>query len=513
MATAVGLLTRGYFPRELPPPFTTELFGAFVAVPAQRAMLPAQRDWTKPVSHNLARPGSLRRPLKIPNPIHHLPLVEEIEAQWATLVPHFRQSRLSASSPMMRRTIMDRAVVPRLSQRVLARLRARRFVGTRYFFRTDINQFYPSIYTHSVPWALHTKVFAKAHMNATPGDRIDRALRNQQDGQTVGIPIGPDASLVIAEIILSAVDASLGPRRGLRHVDDYELGFPTLAEAETAFNELQGLLAEYELNLNPRKTRIIEGPLPVEEEWVIELGRFPFRGTKPIAQLNDAIALFSRAAALAKDHPLSAVTRYAMTMAQRWTFANEGWWTFQGLLFNATTADPATLPVAIVLLERHLATGRTVNKTAARTMIEATIARHAPLTHGSEVAWALWMAIQFEVDLSPRSAQLVSAMEDDVVALLALDANTRGRFPANALDITRWRGLVALPSALHDDHWLLACEANRKGWLHCAAVAGHAFFTVLERNNVSFYDPTRRLANFTGAAATVPGGRLGPGYA
>lgn len=297
MTTAVNLLTRGYFPRELPTPFTTEAFGAFVAVPASRASLPTQKEWTRCVLHNLARPGSLRRPLKIPNPVHHLRLAEEIEGQWSALIGHCRLANLSASVPIVRRTILDRAVVPRLSHRALPRLRARRFVGARYFLRTDINQFYPSIYTHSIPWALHGKAAAKASINKTAGDAIDRAFRNQQDGQTVGLPIGPDSSLVVAEAILAAVDLALGPRqlRGLRHIDDYEIGFGTLAEAEDTLTELQGLLAEYELNLNPRKTAIVEGPIPFDESWAIELRRFPFRGATATGQLNDALAYFSRA--------------------------------------------------------------------------------------------------------------------------------------------------------------------------------------------------------------------------
>jgi hypothetical protein len=279
MAKAASLLQRGYFPRELPPPFTTEQFGTFVAVPQQRAKLAAHNQWTRCVSHNLARPGSLRRPLKLPNPVHHLPLTEEIEKQWATLISHLRSAKLSLSTPMVRRTVLDRAIVPRLSPRVLSRVRARRFVGSRYFLRTDINQFYGSIYTHCIPWALHGKAFAKANIGKTVGDNIDRCLRNQQDGQTVGIPIGPDTSLIVAEVVLASVDAALAPRklRGLRYVDDYEIGFATLAEAEATLTELQGLLAEFELSLNPRKTGIFEGPVSLEEGWVIELGRFPFQ--------------------------------------------------------------------------------------------------------------------------------------------------------------------------------------------------------------------------------------------
>ncbi len=410
---------------------------------------------------------------------------------------------------------MDRALVPRLSLRALTRLRARRFVGARYFLRTDINQFYPSLYTHSIPWALHGKAYAKAHINQTPGDAIDRALRNQQDGQTVGIPIGPDCSLVVAEVVLTAVDAALAPRglRGFRHVDNYEFGFPTLADAEAALTDLQGLLAQYELSLNPRKTRIVEGPIPFDEQWAIELGHFPVRRGTPTQELNDAAAFFSRAFQLAKEHPQQAVLRFALIAAQRWMFLHDGWWTFQGLLFNAMTADPATIPVAVVLLERHVVAGRVVNRTPARTTIESTIARHAPLGHGSEVAWALWMAIQFDIDLSADTATVVSQMEDDIVALLALDASVRGRFSPGALDTAAWAALAALPNALEDEHWLLAYEANRKGWLQCAAVATDGFFSQLEQHRISFYDPARRLTSFTGPAAAVPGGGLGPGYA
>lgn len=514
MTTAINLLTRGYFPRELPPPFTTEFFGVFVSDGRRRATLPAQRDWTTCVSHNLARPGSLRRPLKIPNPVHHLPLAEEIERRWPTLVAQFRRASFSASVPMVRRTIQDRAVVPRLSHRVLSRLRARRFVGARYFLKTDINQFYPSIYTHSIPWALHGKAFAKANIGNTLGDAIDRAFRNQQSGQTIGIPIGPDTSLIIAEAVLAAVDEGLAPHqpRGLRYVDDYEIGFQTLAEAESTLTDLQGLLAEYELYLNPRKTGIVEGPVAFDEKWVIELGRFPFRGVSALGNLNDAVAFFSRAFELAKEFPQHAILRYAIIIAQRWTFPDEGWRTFQALLLNATTSDPGSLPVAIVILQQHVVAGRAINKAAVEKMIEATICRHAPLGHGSEVAWALWTAIQFGVDLSATVARHVSAMEDDMVALLALDANARGRFPGGALDLANWTRIVGLPGALNDEHWLLAYEANRKSWIPCAAVAAHAFFRVLEANAVSFYDPTRTLASFTGAAAALPGGTLSPHY-
>jgi glycosyltransferase A (GT-A) superfamily protein (DUF2064 family) len=44
------------------------------------------------------------------------------------------------------------------------------------------------------------------------GNKIDKALIAMNDGQTHGVPIGPDTSLVVAEIVLAAADELLETR-------------------------------------------------------------------------------------------------------------------------------------------------------------------------------------------------------------------------------------------------------------------------------------------------------------
>ena len=84
---------------------------------------------------------------------------------------------------------------------------AQQSVGTRYLLKTDIARFYPSIYTHSVPSALHGKAAARADKKyKLLGNRIDLWLRETQDKQTGGIPIGPDTSFLIGEILGTALD-------------------------------------------------------------------------------------------------------------------------------------------------------------------------------------------------------------------------------------------------------------------------------------------------------------------
>jgi hypothetical protein len=49
------------------------------------------------------------------------------------------------------------------------------------------------------------------------------------------------------------------------------------------------------------------------------------------------------------------------------------------------------------------------------------------------------------------------------------------------------------PDGLYSEHWLLAFEALRKGWLPSLNgnnyIAADPFFSILENNNVEFYDP------------------------
>jgi hypothetical protein len=61
------------------------------------------------------------------------------------------------------------------------------------------------MYTHSLAWALDSKENVKTNLRSrisSVGDDLDLAARNGQEKQTKGIPVGPDSSQVLAEIIL-----------------------------------------------------------------------------------------------------------------------------------------------------------------------------------------------------------------------------------------------------------------------------------------------------------------------
>jgi len=169
------------------------------------------------------------------------------------------------------------------------------------------------------------------------------------EGQTHGILIGPDTSLVVAEILLTAIDDLLitqcpGLIRGFRHIDDYELSFVTLRDAEDVRATLQGLLAEYGLFLNPRKTKLQELPAPLEDGWSTELRRFAISDkTHPVAQRNDLVSLLNRALEIASEYPTESILRYAVARYKVWMLKLGAWRTFQNCVLGAASADASTL--------------------------------------------------------------------------------------------------------------------------------------------------------------------------
>ena len=94
----------------------------------------------------------------------------------------------------------------------------------KYILKTDIKNFYPSIYTHSIAWALHTKELIRRKGNRTDystflGLKLDRLFQAANDGCTNGIAIGPAISDLIGEIILGAIDTQCSKIIGDKNLD------------------------------------------------------------------------------------------------------------------------------------------------------------------------------------------------------------------------------------------------------------------------------------------------------
>ena len=148
----------------------------------------------------------------------------------------------------------------------------------KYLVRADVKNFYPSVYTHSIAWALHTRSLIRQGKNRSDfsflGNRLDRLFQNANDGCSNGLPIGPVVSDLIAEIILSAVDLIISrsvsdmDALALRFKDDYRFLCKRSEECRILTKLLQKGLKDFNLLLNEEKTSVAELPEGVFREWV-----------------------------------------------------------------------------------------------------------------------------------------------------------------------------------------------------------------------------------------------------
>lgn len=491
------LLGRGYFPEELPPPFTTKPYAS--AIRANYSALPPEFFSTakpgKVSIHNRPRVGSLRRALGLPNPIHQFRLSNEIFHNWKTLSSIFAKSKISLSLPVSRR-YSARALLPRYPMGALPLHRAAVRGTSRYVVQADISRFYHSIYTHCIPWALHGKSVAKKRRNDLRllGNKLDKYIRDGQDNQTIGIPIGPDTSLVLAEAILCQIEAEIPARlkrASLRYIDDFEFGFGTLSQAEEALAALQEKLSDYELALNPQKTTIIRLPHALDEVWITELRGLTIADDSDVrAQRYDLLRYFDRTFELAKTHPDEHVLNYAIQKVSATLVAKNNWKLYQNLMLQCILSEPGTLRYGFAQLTRYKQMGYKVDLEGIKNVVNALIEHHCRQAHGNEVAWAIWAAIYFGVGISVTNGKRIGGMEDPVVALLALDARSQKIIP-KSVTFDTWKSQMTTEN-LYEKQWLLAYEANVKGWLPSRGTSDHVnrdvAFALLKSNQVYFYD-------------------------
>ncbi len=513
--TLRDLLGKGYFPKELPPPFTTDSYAACLTNPMTPP--PPGFGTAQPHSpccdHSLLRIGRLRRHLKIPNPAHFYLLAGHVVTNWVALEAAARRSPYSLSLPT---TGGDRAITPEHDLRDRPLHRAQLRAGGRYLVQADIQRFFPSVYTHSLPWALLGKVAAKQlHASKQLQNRwedvLDRTVRNTMAQQTIGIPVGPDTSRLLAEVVLSAIDHRVAHRvpaaRGIRFIDDYEFVVHTRAEAEAVLDCLQQELAEYELELNPAKTAILELPHALDAMWTSSLRTHVFRGGGSVAQKSDLIAYFGLAFDHLKRHPEEGVIKYAVSRMGSLCIDPSNWDLYEQVLQQCVAVDPACLPQVWAELSRSQQDGHRPRKAEWATILNRIIVERLPLGHASEAAWAMWLLWHLGAKLLQKSAKAVGNTEDSVAGLMGLALTQVGL--ANATHLAGLSRFVH-PQCLYGPQWLLCYEAGVRGWFPALASStlNDPAFGYLASNQVRFLDVQTQT---TPPAPQVAGGGGGGG--
>jgi hypothetical protein len=86
------------------------------------------------------------------NPIAFYSLALEVDKFWPRIDGHYQQSRLSRSAPTVGNPDTPRAIQMRKFSE-LHEEKVTSSAGFQFALATDIAAFFPTIYTHTIPWA------------------------------------------------------------------------------------------------------------------------------------------------------------------------------------------------------------------------------------------------------------------------------------------------------------------------------------------------------------------------
>lgn len=278
-----GLLGYGLFSEKLPSCLTSKSFYQFCKDnPDLGKYNKNSKTKYKYIKFESRRNTNVPREFGIPSPFAYNKLCSFLSKNWAKLKEHFTKQTSNQAYCISRihiRKQKNSKAIFKMSYNNWKtdgnpELNAK--IGAKYVVSADISTCFPSIYSHALPWAIIGKDEAKKEKtnNNQWYNQLDALTRMQTNNETHGILIGPHASNLISEIILTNVDSVLKNWNYIRNIDDYTCYVESYEKGQEFIAVLTKELHKYSLQLNSKKTKIQSLPSNSIPYWVNKLNRF-----------------------------------------------------------------------------------------------------------------------------------------------------------------------------------------------------------------------------------------------
>ena len=521
-----ALLSKGYFPKELPPVFTTTDFGTHADVILDEwqqenvfgvkrskdfGKIGGKRFRSKYSFKNvpsadpevISKPKKLyeRRNIHVTHPIPQALLTREIAENWPKVQKWLSRQRYSE----------DEILVADRHERAIKGInfpihRAKKSfleATSDWLIKTDISRFYPTIYTHSIAWAAYGKERVKGALKTYEGtfaDRLDMLVRSCNRNQTIGVPIGPETSRILAEIISSRIDLDFSEQLGDllgevvdRLQDDWTVGAATLEKSEKILSVISSCYREYGLEINGSKTSISHILASDQENWKSEISAFLShrRGGLYRSRLEEFLALCLR---LQLEYPSAPVLNYALSIIEGRRFSPTDIEVLESFLLKAAVIAPISMDrvCRIILNIDHTSGGLSKERLARRFTILAE--RHFENGALFEVIWLLYTLRGLKKPIkSSKIMKYAESVQSSAIRLLLLDMSSKG-LCVTPDPAQKWEEEINEERVLSDWSWLVAYEGIRKGWLKDKhGIMAKPFFKAMSDRDVVFYDPSKNV--------------------
>lgn len=498
-----GLLQHNYFPsqakkkEEIPPILNSKYLTPKIS--EKLIDLDYRKGGYDQVEYRLTRYNNVPRFLSIPHPIAYAKLCHSLHDNWEKL-EYITQTENSLIIPKEhndgRIIIMNYETTKENIER-----HVKLSFNKKFYVKTDISNFYPSIYSHSIPWALVGFDTAKKERDSSKWfNKIDTYQRLIKRNETNGIPIGPASSNIIAESILAKIDKTLKDEEFvfIRFIDNYTAYFSTYEKAEEFIRVLSEELSKYKLLLNIKKTSIKQLPSPSSSEWIIDLTtRMPNKDN--ITPIN-MIRFLEHALNKQAVSPDGSVLKYAIKTIV-YDVKNETAKSLLQYTLNLCITYPILIPLLDTLFEK-------INFDSEASVITEQLLNildeHAINKRSDAMTWVLYYLNKFSQPIPEETAKKVIKSGDCIAILFLYLSNQHDEKIVTFCDKLDKSDLFFL-----DQYWLLLYQLFLDGkitnpYQDKKAYTNHLksnndteenamkreiqVFKTLKRNNVSFID-------------------------
>jgi len=502
-----GLLDYGLFAEKVPPCFSSVGLASIVAETmaglldeADEKKLKAHIDGR---GHDYVRYEALRdtnvpRHLGIPHPESYAVQALAISKHWQEIAAHSNQPNPAISRIHVRHVGDGR--IFEMNYKGDERFQheedeIRCMAGAKFVVEADIAACFPSIYTHSIPWALHGKDKTKNSSSITEyaGNLLDKCTQNTRDRQTNGLLIGPHSSNIISEIILTRIDKALqdgGYKKLVRHIDDYRYFADSHEKAELFVKTLGLNLRAYELSLNEKKTRILELPRPSDENWRLVLNRFTFPKDEELrfSVIRSFLDLALECAqVLGKSTPLNYAIKTIAGREETRKLNPRAKRMYTQEAINLALAYPYLAPLLDeFVFDKFWHDGlRPCIADFATSLVNLGVRKLYPDT----IAHALYLALKHDITLDLKDDELIGILDlDDCISNVLLLEYAKRHRQSKVKSAVNKRAKDLLPGHTRekDKHWLLIyqvwskkeLEGNGQGFLASIKSKGFEFLRI-----------------------------------
>ncbi|MFI8606277.1 RNA-directed DNA polymerase [Cellulophaga baltica] len=362
-------------------------------------------------------------------------------------------------------------------------------IKSKYVVSADISNFFPSIYSHSIAWALKGKSVSKRLRNSSLWfNNLDFYSRNLKYGETNGLLIGPHASNLISEIILAKVDKVLIDKgyKYVRYIDDFTCYVESYEKAEQFLIDLSEELKKYELKLNDKKSDITPLPQASVKGWVNKINNFTFINTydfngqeslrtKELKSFLDfVIQLFL------DEQKDSSVLNYAIKIIAKKHIGRNAKSYFIKQIHHLVLL----YPYLIHLLDEFVFTPHKISKDSIKLIAEDVYSYGIKKRFFESNSYALFWALKYDFKIDSISTNLVldsEKSEDSIFLLLAYLFDKK-----QGVNLVKYRKIARNLKPDFDRYWLFIYEVL--SWTELS----NEYRAMKKNSNVSFIKSSYR---------------------